>query len=119
MQERPLHWKCVGDIAGESPRRGEHHIEGDVVAGKMGVTCKPILRGPDDAPPRARGQRPASLIEGLALLHLDKGKPLAFERHEIDLADRGLVAPGDDAVTFEAEQERGDGFGEAARDGRP
>src|SRR5262245_34307545 len=50
------------------------------------------IAGPDDAPPRPRRERSACLIEGLALLHLDKGKPLAFERHEIDLAHRRLVA---------------------------
>ena len=78
---------------------------------KSGGTGEPILRGPDDTPPRACRQRPAGLIEGLALLHLDKGKPLALERHEIDLAHRRLVAAGNDAMTFEAKQERGDGFG--------
>jgi hypothetical protein len=60
---------------------------------------------------RARGQRPAGLVEGLAPLHLDEGEPLAFERHEIDLAHRRFEAPGEDAVAFEAKQERGDGFG--------
>ena len=78
---------------------------------KVRVPGEPILRGADDAPPRACGQRPAGLIEGLALLHLDKGEPLASERHEVDLAYGRLVAPGDDAVTFEAKQEGGDGFG--------
>ena len=61
---------------------------------------------------RARWAATSRLIEGLALLHLDEGEPLAFERHEIDLADGRLVAPRDDAMTFEAKQERGDGFGE-------
>ena len=74
------------------------------------MSGEPILRGPDDAPPRAGRQRPAGVLEALALFHLDKGEPLAFERHEIDLADRGLVAPGEDAMAFEAEHERGDGF---------
>jgi hypothetical protein len=46
-----------------------------------------------------------------APFHLDKGEPLALQRHEVDLADRRLVAPGDDAVTLEAKQKRGDGLG--------
>ena len=107
MTSPRLDRKGVGDVAGQGPRRGQHNVEGDVVAGKVRMSCEPILRGPDDAPPRARRQRPAGLIESLALLHLDEGEPLAFERHEIDLAHRGLVAPGDDAVSFEAKQKRG------------
>src|SRR4249919_1261595 len=102
-----LNRKGVFDVLRPSPGRRQHHVEGDVVAGKSPVPGEPILRGADDAPPRACGQRPAGLIEDLALLHLDKGEPLAFERHEIDLAHRGLVAPGDDAVSFEAKQKRG------------
>ena len=82
------------------------------MAGEVGVAGEPILRGPDDAPPRALGSDAAGLIEGLALLHLDEGKPLAFERHEIDLAYGRLVAPRDDAVTFKAKQKRSDDFGE-------
>ena len=51
----------VGDVAGESPRRGENHVEGDVVAGEVRVACKPVLRGPDDAPTRPpESDRPSS-----------------------------------------------------------
>jgi hypothetical protein len=38
--------------------------------------------------------------------------PLALERHKIDLSRRGLVASRHDAVTFEAEQQRGKSLGE-------
>src|SRR6478672_10766267 len=111
LAARELDRERVLDISRPGPGRGKHHVEGDVVAGKVGVAGEPILRSPDDAPPRTARQRPAGLIEGLALLHLDEGEPLSFERHEIDLAYGRLVAPGDDAVAFEAKQERGDGFG--------
>ena len=73
---------------------------------------EPILRGPDDAPPLLGGKRPGGILLGLAPLHLDEGKPLALERHQIDLADRGLVAPRHDAVALEAEQECRDRLGE-------
>ena len=97
---------------GQRPRRRKHHVEGEVVAGIIWVAGKPILRGPDDAPPRACRQRPAGFVQALAPLHLDKGEPLALQRHEVDLADRSLVAPGDDAVTLEAKQKRRDRLGE-------
>jgi hypothetical protein len=45
------------------------------------------------------GSRPAGVLEALALFHVDKGEPDSFERHEVDLADRGRVGPCDDAVT--------------------
>jgi hypothetical protein len=51
-----------------------------------------------------RSQRIATQLEWIA-------GSLASERHEVDLAYGRLVAPGDDAVTFEAKQEGGDGFG--------
>jgi hypothetical protein len=63
---------------------------------------EPILRGPDDAPPLFGGQRPRGIRLRLAPLHLDEGEPLALQRHQVDLADRGLVAPRHDCVTFEA-----------------
>jgi hypothetical protein len=66
------------------------------------------LRRPDDAPPRAGRQRPASVLEALTLLHRDKCEQ-SSERHEIDLADRGLVASCDDAVALEAKEKRSDG----------
>lgn len=63
-------------------------------------------------PSRSRWQRPACIFDTLTLFHLDKGEPPAFERDEIDLADRRPVASRDDAVAFEAKQKRGDGFRE-------
>jgi hypothetical protein len=65
---------------------------------------EPILRGPDDAAPRACRQRPSGILEALAPLHLDEGEPLTLERNEVDLSDRGLVALRDDAVAFEAKE---------------
>ena len=79
------------------------------MAGKVWISGEPILRRPDDAPPRAGRQRPAGVLEALTLLHLDKGEQFSFERHEIDLADRGLVASCDDAVALEAKEKRCDG----------
>jgi hypothetical protein len=72
------------------------------------------LRGPDDAPPLLGGQRPGGILQCLAPLHLDEGEPPALERHQVDLADRGLVAPRHDCVALEAKQERRDRLGEQA-----
>src|SRR5215468_4727852 len=71
-----------------------------------------ILRSPNDAPARAEGQRPARVLEALALLHLDEGELFAFERYEVDFADGGLVALRDDAVTFQPKQKRGNALSE-------
>ena len=60
---------------------------------------------------RVGSDQPAS-SRRLALLHLDEGEPLALQRHEVDLADRSLVAPRDDAVALEAKQKRCSGLGE-------
>jgi hypothetical protein len=81
------------------------------VVRKIAMPGQPILRRSDDAAALLGRQRPGGVLGGLAPLHLDEGGPLASGRHEIDLADRRLVAPGDDAVTLEAKQKRGDGLG--------
>src|ERR1700693_6125103 len=87
--------KGVGDVLRPPPGCGEHHVEGDVVAGEVRVPGEPILRGPDDAP-LLGGYHPGRVLRGLPPLHLDEGEPLALERHKIDLAHRGLVASRDD-----------------------
>jgi hypothetical protein len=73
---------------------------------------EPILRGAHDPPPLLGGDRPGGIIGRLAPLHFDEGEPLAFDRDEVDLADRCLVALGDDAVSFEPEEKRGNRLGE-------
>jgi hypothetical protein len=61
---------------------------------------------------RARLGRDQPASSKLPLLHLDEGEPLSLKRHEINLADRRLVAARDDAMALEAKQKRGDRFGE-------
>jgi len=60
---------------------------------------------------RCLGKHPGGFLLGLASLDLDEGELLSFERHEIDLADRGSIALRHDAVAFEAKQECCQGLG--------
>jgi hypothetical protein len=66
--------------------------------GKVRVASQPILRGSHDASPLPSWQSPGGILFSLAPLDRDEGKPPAFERHEVDLADRGFVALRHDAV---------------------
>ncbi len=73
---------------------------------------EPILRGSDDPSPRSARQRLGRILETFPPLHLDESKPLALQRHEIDLADRRLVTPRHDAIAFQPQQQRDQTLGE-------
>src|ERR1044071_2287551 len=110
--ERGSDREGVGDIARPGERRRQHHVKSDVMAGKVGVTGKPILCRAHDAAPLPGWQRPGGVLLGLPALDLDESQPPAFERHEVNLADRRLVALRHDAVAFEPKQKRSQGLGE-------
>jgi hypothetical protein len=84
------------------------------MTGEAGVTCEPILRGPHDPPPLPGRHRPGGVIARPPPLHLDEGEPPTLERHEVDLADRRLVTPRNDAVAFQPKEKRNERFGEDA-----
>src|SRR5262245_5834647 len=96
--------KGVGDDAGEAPGRGQHHVEGDVVAGEGGVAREPVLGGSHDPPPLLRRDREGGVVGCLPPLDLDEGEPSSFQRDEVDLADRSCVTLRHDAVAFEPEE---------------
>src|SRR6185312_566157 len=76
----PSNGKCVFDVARPGRGCGEHHVEGDVVAGVSRMTDEPILRGPHDPPLLPGGDGPGGIIARLAPFHLDEGEPPALER---------------------------------------
>ena len=97
---------------------GEDDVEAAVEFGGGRVRGDPQLGGPRDA---ASGRRRSGLDRlGLArpLLDLDEDDDLAAPGDDVDLADRRPVAAGEDAIEFEAEEERGERLGPPPADFR-
>ena len=104
---RSSNWKCVRRCAGRAKARRAR-------CRRRGRSRRPGGRHPEiarrgrcaGAPARQRPACSSRLVRSFTSTKASRRR-----RHEVDLADRRPVAPGDDAVAFQAEQERSDALG--------
>lgn len=99
----------VHDVARPAP--GCHHdqIEAYVEPGQIAPARQERLGGARDSCLLARAHRPVGANGGMRL-DLDEHHHAAAPRDQVDLAERVLLAPGQDGVAGQTEPERGQTF---------
>src|SRR5262249_52354675 len=94
-------------------------IEADFAIGVPRMACEPQSGGGQDALPRSFGRGLQRRIYAGARLDLDKDQDAAAARDNVDFAERGFPAPGEDAIGFGDQQERGAALGGQSAMKRP
>lgn len=97
----------IGEMARPAPGRDQHHVEAHVEAAERGPGRDEKPGRADEAFALAGQQRLGGAVEAGARLDLDKGDRPATAGNEIYFAGSGPDAPGEDAITLETENERG------------
>jgi hypothetical protein len=78
------------------------------------VLCQPEVGGVDHAPLLGAADRFQRIALEGARLHLDEGDDAAALDDEVDLAERGLIAAGEEPEALGEEEGRGQRLGEMA-----
>ena len=106
--ERAQARQTSGDVARQAPGRDGDEIEAHGAAGELAAAAagRPRRRG-RSAPAAAAAGRPAHRSGAHAPLDLDEDQKIAAPGDEVDLAHRGGVAAGQDAIAAQPQQPGG------------